>query len=250
MAVRLSLIVPAYNEAARLPPYLSRIGPYLDDRYGDDYEIVVVDDGGSDSLPELVREAARHWPQLRLLCHPTNRGKGAAVRTGMMASAGERLLFADADGATPIEEEAKLAAALDDGADLAVGSRVASEPGVERRRVMRRKLAGRVFALMARRALRLSVYDTQCGFKMFTRRAGLHLFRQGLERGYLFDLEILALAQRLGYRTAEVPINWSDQPGSKVRLVRDSLAMTGELWRLRRRLPPSRTAAREFSRAA
>jgi dolichyl-phosphate beta-glucosyltransferase len=109
---------------------------------------------------------------------------------------------------------------------------------VARARVLRRKLAGRLFAGLARRALRLGVYDTQCGFKMFDRRAGQRLFRLGKETGYLFDLELLALAARLGYRTAEVPINWADQPGSKVKLLRDGLKMVRDLWRLRRRLPP------------
>src|SRR5208283_4054332 len=115
-----SLVIPAYNEALRLPPYLASVRPYLEKSYGPHYEVIVVDDGSRDDLKKMLPGLAADWPQLRWLIHEENLGKGAAVRTGMLAAQGERRLFSDADGATPIDQEALLAAALKNGADLAV----------------------------------------------------------------------------------------------------------------------------------
>jgi dolichyl-phosphate beta-glucosyltransferase len=236
MPPTLSLVIPAFNEADRLGPYLLEVRGHLDAAYPADYQVIVVDDGSRDDTARLVTRAAVGWGELGLLRHPGNRGKGAAVRTGVLASAGRRVLFADADGATPIAEEWKLAAALDRGAAVAAGSRYVAGPGVRRDRNPRRALAGGVFAWAARTAVGVGVRDTQCGFKMFDGDTGRHLFGLGRETGYLFDVELLALAGRFGYPVAEVAVNWSERPGSKVRLVRDSLRMLGDLWRLRGRL--------------
>jgi dolichyl-phosphate beta-glucosyltransferase len=154
----------------------------------------------------------------------------------MLAARGELLLYADADGATPISEEPKLTAAIAAGADVAVGSRLVDENGVTRRRDWTRGLAGRVFAACARCWLRVGVRDTQCGFKMFRREVGRKLFAEARETGYLFDLELLVLAQRHGYRVAEVPVNWSEIAGGHMNLARDSAKMFFGLLRLRRRL--------------
>jgi dolichyl-phosphate beta-glucosyltransferase len=235
-APRLSVVIPAYNEAARLGPYLDEVRGYLDTAYPGEYEVLVVDDGSTDDTAGLVRRAAAGWPRLRLISHEVNKGKGAAVRTGVLASTGRRVLFADADGATPIAEEWRLAAALAGGAALAAGSRYVPGPGVSRDRNLRRAVAGAVFAQAARRLVGVAVRDTQCGFKMFDAAAGRALFAAGAETGYLFDVELLALAERYGYAVAEVAINWSERPGSKVRFVRDSLRMFAGLWRLRARL--------------
>ncbi|MBX9627869.1 MAG: glycosyltransferase, partial [Gemmataceae bacterium] len=128
----LSVVLPAYNEAARLGPYLREVRAYLDAAYPGAHEVLVVDDGSTDRTADLVRGFAAGWPALRLLGYGANRGKGAAVRTGILASAGRRVLFADADGATPIAEERRLAAALDRGAAVAAGSRAVPGPGVVR----------------------------------------------------------------------------------------------------------------------
>lgn len=232
--VALSLVLPAYNEAQRLPPYLSAIRAYADQRYAADYEVVVVDDGSHDGLIELLEPMAAGWPQLRWLRHAENRGKGAAVRSGMLAAAGQRLLFADADGATPIVEIEKLAAALDSGADVAIGSRLAV--GADCTRGWRRALVGRAFAALARRLLRLKIRDTQCGFKLFRREAGRRLFGLATEDGYLFDLELLALARQCGLTVVEVPICWRDAPGGHLRPLGDLPRIVGDLWRLTRRL--------------
>ncbi len=232
----LSLVVPAYNEAARLPPYLAAIRAHLDASYGPRYEVIVVDDGSRDALAEVVGRWAADWPQLVLLRHPANRGKGAAVRTGVLAARGELVLFADADGATPIEEQTRLTAAIGAGADLAVGSRLLSADGARRRRSPVRGAIGAAFACLARRLLGLTVRDPQCGFKMFRAAAARRLFAAGRESHYLFDLELLALAGRLGYRIAEVPISWREVPGGHLHPLVELPGIVAGLWRLRCRL--------------
>jgi dolichyl-phosphate beta-glucosyltransferase len=234
--LELSVVIPAYNEAHRLPPYLAAVRCYLDARYQDGYEVLVVDDGSSDGMRELLAQAAAQWPHLHTLTHAQNQGKGAAVRTGVLAASGTRVLFADADGATPIEEEALLAEAIQRGADLAVGSRLLAAAGVERSRSWARGLAGRLFAAVARRLLGLPVRDTQCGFKMFRAEAAQRLFSLAREPRYLFDLEVLALAAKLGYRIAEVPVRWKEIPGGHLSLAREVTKTLRDLWRLRRRL--------------
>jgi dolichyl-phosphate beta-glucosyltransferase len=235
MTPSLSVIIPAYNEAARLPPYLRTIHDYLSRRYGGRHEVFVVDDGSTDATAAVVLEFARTWPQLRLVGYAPNRGKGVALGTGMLAACGDLLLLADADGATGIEYELPLRQAIELGADAAIGSRLARRAGLCRSRAWHRNLASRVFAWVVRRALRLPVQDTQCGFKMFRRGVGQKLVRGCRQQGFLFDVEILALAHWCHYRIAEVPVAWSEVPGSKVRLARDGWRMLCGIWGIRHR---------------
>jgi dolichyl-phosphate beta-glucosyltransferase len=228
----LSLVLPAYNEVRRLPPYLDAVRRYCDPLFSGAYEVIVVDDGGTDGLIELLGRRAAGWPQLRWVRHERNQGKGAAVRSGMRAAHGERLLFADADGATPIEEQARLAEAIARGADVAVASRLLAPPGLRPARQWSRSVAGGLFALAARRALRLSVRDPQCGFKMFRGDVGRRLFSMLREPGFLFDLELLLLADRLGYAVAEVPVCWSEVPGGHFHPWRALPKVLRGLWRL------------------
>ena len=241
--IALSLVIPALDEARRLPPYLQSVRAYLDGSFRQPYEVIVVDDGSRDDTAMIVEHLAAEWPQLRLLRHSKNEGKGAAVRTGVLAASGEFVLFADADGATPIEEHARLAAAIaadhDYGymvpADVAVGSRLAADPAVRRSRRWYRGLTGKLFAFVARRVLRIPVLDTQCGFKMFRAAAGRRLFTALTETRYLFDLELLVLARRFGLRVVEVPIRWHEVPGGHLRPLRELPRIIAGLWRLRRR---------------
>ena len=236
MSVDLSLVIPAFNEAARLEAYLAEVRVHLDAVYFGRYEVLVVNDGSSDGTAGLVRAAADRWPKLRLLEHAVNQGKGAAVRTGVLATTGRVVLFADADGATPITEEQKLSAALGRGAAIAVGSRLLPGASVLRERNRLRSVGGRVFAWAARRAVRVAVRDTQCGFKMLVGSVARYLFARTRETGYLFDLELLALAAKCGCAVAEVPVNWTERAGSKVRMVRDTSRMFAGLLRLRARM--------------
>ncbi|OHB70502.1 MAG: hypothetical protein A2V70_07965 [Planctomycetes bacterium RBG_13_63_9] len=236
METEISVVIPAYNEARRLPRYLALVRQHLDELYSGRYEVIVVDDGSRDGLADVLAGLAGEWSGLAVMQHPTNRGKGAAVRTGMLAGRGGRLLFADADGATPIDQEGKLSEAIRAGADVAVGSRLVGGPDVTRRRSWGRGLVGRLFAGVARRWLGVSVRDTQCGFKMFRRDVGRKLFCTSEETGFLFDLELLGLADRLGFEVAEVPVNWADVPGGHLSMIRELPRVLLGLWRLRRRL--------------
>lgn len=236
-----SVVIPAYNEAARLPGFLTTVRAYMGEVFDANYEVLLVNDGSQDGTGEFVQELSANWPELVVLEHAANRGKGAAVRTGVLASRGELVLFSDADGATPISEERRLRDAIVAGADVAVGSRLVPGAVVSDRR-RHRDWLGRTFAALARLLLRTGVRDPQCGFKMFRGEPARRLFAACTEDGYLFDLQVLVLAHKHGYRVVEVPVRWSDMPGSKLHLVRDSVAMLAGLFRL----AVSMTLARRF----
>ncbi len=232
-----SVVIPAYNEAARLPAYLKEVVAHFDGR-DERYEVLVVDDGSRDGTDAIVRELAGLHPAVRLCPLPENRGKGYAVRTGMLAASGALRLMADADGATPIVEVKRLEAAVQAGADIAVGSRALSDPSVVVRARAHRKLSGQVFNRLVRLLGVSSVVDTQCGFKLFRGPVAADLFRALGTEGFGFDVELILLAQRRGYRIAEVAINWADQPGSKVGVLKDGPRMLAQIvaarWRLAR----------------
>jgi dolichyl-phosphate beta-glucosyltransferase len=232
---RWSVIIPAYNEAARLPRYLKDVLAYFEAR-DEAYEVIVVDDGSEDGTADRVREVAAGRPGVIVHALDRNRGKGHAVRAGMARAVGELRLMADADGATPIAEVARLEAAVTAGADLAVGSRVLEDPAVIREVRVHRKLSGHVFNFLLRRLGAAPVLDTQCGFKLFRGAAAAALFPQLTTDGFGFDVELLMLAKRGGFRVAEVAVNWADQPGSKVRVLREGPRMLYEVLAARRRL--------------
>lgn len=232
---RLSIIIPAYNEADRILPYLTSITTYLRQR-GQPYEVMVVDDGSRDDTVRRVKKFQIDEPAVHLIQLARNIGKGAAVRTGMNEARGDVRLLADADGATAIHELERLDIRLRDGADIAVGSRfLASQDSrfqVDAR--WHRTLLGNLFNGIVQRMGLAKIADTQCGFKLFRDAVARDLFSVSRVNGYGFDLELLYVAQRRGYRIDEVPVNWSDQPGSKVKIVRDGLSMLRELLEVRR----------------
>lgn len=221
---RWSVVVPAYNEARRLRPYLDDIVAFFEGR-GEGYEVLVVDDGSTDGTAEVVERVARVHPTVRPLRQPENQGKGAAVRRGMLSARGELRVFADADGATPITELKRLEAACAAGADIAIGSRVLPDSAVSVTAQPHRVAAGRVFNwVVARLGLR-GIADSQCGFKAFRAAAADDLFGRLRTAGFGFDVELLLAAQARGYRIVEVPVNWVDQPGSKVGVLKDGPRM-------------------------
>ena len=229
----LSIIIPAFNEESRLPRYLSSIITYVE-RRGDRCEIIVVDDGSHDVTEAVVLALTTTCPFLRLISLGRNMGKGFAVRTGMLAAKGALRLFCDADGATPIGEIHRLEREVSAGADIVIGSRAIRQDDCRVEGTLHRKYVGilynRLVSLLALRGLR----DTQCGFKLFRGAAADTLFAAQTLTGFGFDVEILFLAQKWGYTIREVPINWQDQPGGKVRLLRDSVRMLFDLVKLRR----------------
>jgi dolichyl-phosphate beta-glucosyltransferase len=232
---RWSVVIPAYNEAVRLPTYLKEVQAYFEGR-DESYEVIVVDDGSRDGTGDRALEVAAGRPGVTVHALDRNRGKGHAVRAGMARAVGDLRLMADADGATPIAEVARLEAAVAAGADVAVGSRVLADPSVIRRVRAHRQLSGHVFNFLLRRLGVAPVLDTQCGFKLFRGVAAAALFPQVTTDGFGFDVELLMLAGRRGFRVAEVAVSWADQPGSKVRVLREGPRMLYEVLAARRRL--------------
>ncbi|HET8720644.1 MAG TPA: dolichyl-phosphate beta-glucosyltransferase [Nitrospira sp.] len=234
-APELSIVIPAHNEAGRILPYLREIIDYCE-RQRRSYELLVVDDGSTDDTSLVVDRLAQVHPTVRILPLPYCQGKGAAVRYGMQSAAGRLQLFADADGATPIQELVRLETALSQGADMAIGSRAlaARLPEFTVHARLYRSVLGSLFNAAVRQGGIKGIADTQCGFKLFPRDVAQELFSYASIDGFGFDLEVLYVAQRRGYRIAEVPVNWSDQPGSKVRVVRDGLTMLRDLAVIRR----------------
>ncbi len=234
----ISVIIPAYNEETRLPQTLVRVCEYLQRRIAPG-EIIIVNDGSRDRTAEAAREFARSAASpsvvVKVLENPGNRGKGYSVRHGMLAARGEWALFSDADLSAPIEECDKLLAAAETaGADIAIGSRAVDRSLIGIHQSIFRENAGRLFNALMRLATGLPFRDTQCGFKLFSRRAARSIFaRQRLER-FGFDVEVLYLARKLGFRAIEVPVRWSHSEGTKVRMLGDSVDMFFDLWRVRR----------------
>jgi dolichyl-phosphate beta-glucosyltransferase len=228
----LSVVIPAYNEASRIERTLERIVEYLNAR-GEPYEILVVSDGSDDGTEAIVQRFAERAPQVRLLAYQPNRGKGYAVRYGMLRARGERILFSDADLATPIEELEKLEPYLTQGYAIAIGSRPLRESQLVVRQPLYREMAGRAFNKLVQLLAVRGIHDTQCGFKLFTREAAQAVFSRCRLDGFGFDFEALFYARQLGYAIAEVPIRWMHQEGSKVRLLRDGLRMLRDLIWLR-----------------
>jgi dolichyl-phosphate beta-glucosyltransferase len=221
----------------RLPAYLEQVVRFFGSR-SVGWVVIVVDDGSADDTSGVVRTVALRYPEVRLVRHDHNSGKGFAVQAGMRVAGGAHRLFADADGATPIGELLRLEAALHDGADVAVGSRVLVDPTVTVQARAHRRAAGRVFHLFARAAGVAGVRDTQCGFKAFTAAAADDLFPRVTTKGFGFDVELLLRARARGWRITEVAVNWREQEGSKVGVLTDGPAMLREIaaarWRVMR----------------
>jgi len=209
----LSVIIPAYNEEERILPTIGAVSSHMCDLVAR-WELIIVDDGSSDQTAHLV--AGLGLANLRLLKAPKNEGKGSATQRGMLAARGTYVLFTDADNSTPIEEVAVLFAKLEqEGYDIAVGSRAALGAEEASRSILRRILSYGLRSLV-HTVFRFNVRDTQCGFKMYTRETARRLHIAQTIKGFSFDLEVLYLAAKLGYRVAEVPVKWVNAPGSKV----------------------------------
>jgi dolichyl-phosphate beta-glucosyltransferase len=220
-----SFVLPAYNEAARLPSGLDRVVAFLAEQEFDS-EVVIVDDGSRDGTPTIVRDRMSRMASLRLRVtlrleqHETNQGKGAAIRTGMLAAVGSFVFFMDADLATPPEEALKLLEHLQDGTPVACGSRIQPDGSDMRATQPRqRRLVGRAFTMM-RKALRVlpDIDDTQCPMKGFEHEAAQAIFRRQRLSGWIFDAEVLYIARALGYEIVEVPVRWSHVDGSRLSL--------------------------------
>src|SRR6185295_1394011 len=234
--VDLSIVVPAYNEEHRLPPTLARLSAYLESQPLR-YEIVVVDDGSRDATCAVVERAMARIPNLRLVRQSPNRGKGAAVRLGMLAARGQIRVMSDADGSmSPDQLPRLLAPLIACTAEIAIGSRYAEGAKTDVKQPLYRVLWSRLANRVIQRSLVPGVRDTQCGFKAFTAEAARALFGVGRIDGWAFDLEILALARRTGFAIAEVGVEWTDDRRSRVHPLQDMWKVMRETITIRRNL--------------
>lgn len=223
-----SIVIPAYNESRRIPEALVAVVAAIRAQ-GWSAEVVVVDDGSTDETVQVVLDFAAKNPEVRLEKNPSNRGKGYSVRSGILAAQGEVVMFTDADLSAPIEEASRLFAAIEQGADIAIGSRWLDRSRQTHRQPLYRQLFGRCFNGVTRLIMGLHFADTQCGFKAFTRTAAQTVFQlQTIER-WGFDPEILFIATKRGFKIAEVPVSWAHDERTRISYLRDGLQMLKEI---------------------
>ena len=229
-----SLVIPAYNERGRIEACVRAVAGWVRTRPGDDdWEVIVVDDGSTDDTAERARSVAREERlEVRVMSYAGNRGKGAAIRTGVLDSRGETVLISDTDLSTPLEEWSKLAAELPTH-PIAIGSRALQQDLVRKRQAFYRVLLGRAGNLVIRLFAVPGIRDTQCGFKLFRGDVARALFSEARVDRFAWDVEILYLAQRRGLSIAEVPVLWFNSPESKVRVVRDAVQTLWDVLRIR-----------------
>jgi len=223
-----SFVIPAFNESARIPATLHSVVACIRAK-GWSAEVIVVNDGSRDTTADLVRAFARTASEVRLVENPGNRGKGYSVRCGMLQALGEVVLFTDSDLSAPIEEAERLFAAIEQGADIAIGSRWLEKGRQTHRQPLYRQFFGRCFNAVTRGVMGLRFADTQCGFKAFTRAAAQTVFQlQTIER-WGFDPEILFIALKRDYRIVEVPVSWGHDERSRMSYLRDGIKMLEEV---------------------
>ncbi len=230
--MQFSVIIPAFNEEERIGKTLESVSKYLQDKKGYTYEIIVVDDGSEDSTCDLVENLQKQMPTLRLVRLLRNTGKGAAVKEGMLSAQGNIRLFMDADGSTSIVEVDKMLPCLSDGFDIVIGSRhVLGAVKVTRQNILREFL-GWIFRILTRNIVRIEVQDPQNGFKLFSADSSRRIFSELKTLAWCFDVEVVVLAQRHGYKIKEIPITWVNDGRSKMRFV-DMIRMLIDLLRIR-----------------
>jgi len=228
----LSVIIPAYNEADYIEETLTKVKEFLANNFISS-EIIVVDDGSSDNTAEKVSALASENKAIRLIKNEKNKGKGASVREGMLAAKLDYVLFSDADLSTPIDEVLKFFDYFEYGCDVVIGSRALHESQLIKKQGFLRRNMGRVFNMLVQLLLFEGINDTQCGFKCFKQEAAKKVF--GLQKimGFSFDVEVLCIAERLGYSIKEIPIRWINREASRVSVVRDSFMMFFDLVRIK-----------------
>jgi len=232
----LSVVIPAYNEEKRLGETLQKIRDHLKDQ-NYSWEIILVDDGSTDGTLRVAEENLKGSPNSQILTRANNLGKGCSVREGILKARGQYILFSDADLSTPIEELDKCFSWIEEGYDIAIGSRGLRDSDVRIPQSLPRRTMGKIFNLIVRALVFKGIRDTQCGFKLFRREPALELFRHSRLRGFGFDVEILYSALKKGYKIKEIPVVWRNFPPSRVALLSSSAKMLFEILKLRFRNP-------------
>lgn len=228
----LSVVIPTYNEERRIEESLNKIARYMEG-HNFRYEIIIVDDGSYDKTVDIVKNFSTKNKSINLILNEKNRGKGYSVKKGILEANGGYILFSDADLSTPIEEIEKLLKYLQQGYDVAIGSRGVPDSDVRVHQPVYREFSGKIFNLIVRSTTLLEIRDTQCGFKCFKKDAAKAIFKRQRLDGFSFDVEILYIAKKLGYKIKEVPVVWINSDSSRVSLIKDSIQMFIDLLRIR-----------------
>ncbi len=230
MREQISVVIPAYNEEKKLEPSLQRITEYLEKNFKD-YEVLLIDDGSKDTTVEIANKFKEK--KVKIIQNPKNMGKGFSVKLGMINAKYDPILFSDADLATPIEETEKFLATIQKGYDVVVASRNIEGAKITVEQPKYRQVLGKAFPLIVKNMILPDFKDTQCGFKMFKKNAARKIFpRQTIQR-WAFDVEVMFIAKKLGYKIKELPVTWTDKGDSKLSPVKDSLKMFNEILKIK-----------------
>ena len=231
--MEISIVIPAYNEEKRIGKTLERVYEYFKKKKTE-FEIIVVDDGSNDRTVEIVEKFSSDKKEIRILKHEKNMGKGKAVKTGILDAKGNLILFTDADLSTPIEEFEKLKKAIENGYDIAIGSRGLKDSKIVIPQPFYRRIIGRIFPLLVRLIVIKDFKDTQCGFKLFKKEVAKKIFSQLKTEGFAFDVEVLARGKKENFKIAEVGVLWYNSPESKVSILKSPFKMFLELNRIKK----------------
>jgi dolichyl-phosphate beta-glucosyltransferase len=229
----ISFVIPVYNESVCLAENLVIVHDFLQSALEADFEIVCVDDGSRDGSIDILESFLDRMP-LTIEKHDRNRGKGAAIRTGMLAAKGDRVMFFDADLSTPLEEMHRFFPLFEQGAEVVIGTRKSMKAKITKFQPPHRVIMGMGYTYLVNFMLGMKVSDFTCGFKAFSRKATDAIFPRARIDGWSYDVEILYLAHRFGLDTRELPVRWANKPGSKVRLIHDTIRSFKELLEIRR----------------
>ncbi len=228
----ITIIIPAYNEAHRIELTIEIIDRYMNEKYPS-FEIFVIDDGSIDETPIVLSRLSKRFTSLKVIRHDFNRGKGFAVRKGVLSTTTELLLLSDADLSTPIEELERFIVWIEEGFDIIIGSRAIEGSKIIVRQDWHREQMGKIYNLLVRAIVMKDFRDTQCGFKLFKSSAAKSIFSKSFINGFSFDVEILYIAKKLGYSIKEVPVTWANSKDSKISILKDPIKMIYELFRIR-----------------
>jgi len=230
----LSIVIPVYNEEKRIHASLSKVVDYIKKKgFSEKTEIIVVNDGSLDNTVSIVNHFKKDYNFIKLVDYKNNKGKGCAVKKGVLSAKGNYILFMDADLSTPLEEIDKVIWPLNRGYDLSIGSRSLKNSNIIRHQPKYRRIMGKLFNILVRLFLIKNIRDTQCGFKCFTKETAREIFSQIKINGFSFDVEILYLAQKKGYRIKEIPVKWYNFPESKVGVFKDPIKMLIGIFKIR-----------------
>jgi dolichyl-phosphate beta-glucosyltransferase len=224
----ISVVIPSYNEGNRVITAYKLLTEYLQKNHPD-YELIFVDDASNEPLNEKLGPISMNDGHIRVLTNDQNKGKGYSVKRGVMASAGEYVLFTDADQSTPISEMEKLMIPLKEGYDLAIGSRAMPSSVIRIHQPLHRESSGKAFNAFLQKILGLQIKDTQCGFKAFRRDAAQDIFKRQTINGFCFDAEILLIAKERGYKLNEIPVVWVNSEKTSVNLLKEPFRMFRDL---------------------